>query len=94
MVQAAELGLPQSLTRVAQVLGLDAQKDKRGKRCIDFFSKPCKSLKNMPLIGAERHLPSDDPQLWETFKEYCKQDVEVERSIKKRLSKYPISDSE
>ena len=94
MVQAAELGLPQSLAQVAQVLGLDAQKDKRGKRCIDFFSKPCKSLKDMPLIGAERHLPSDDPQLWETFKEYCKQDVEVERAIKKRLSKYPISDSE
>ena len=94
MVQAAELGLPQSLAQVAQVLGLDAQKDKRGKRCIDFFSKPCKGLKEMPLIEGERHLPSDDPDLWKDFKEYCKQDVEVERAIKRKLSKYAIADSE
>ena len=40
MIQAAELGLPQSLAQAAQVLGLPAQKDKRGKKCIDFFSKP------------------------------------------------------
>lgn len=95
MVQAAELGLPQSLAQVAQVLGVPAQKDKRGKRCIDFFSKPCKPLKDAPLLPDDmRHKPDDDPALWETFKEYCKQDVEVERAIRKRLAAFPIADSE
>lgn len=94
MVQAAELGLPQSLAQAAEVLGLDAQKDKRGRRCIDFFSKPCRGLKDMPLVAGERHVPADDPELWETFKAYCKQDVEVERAIKNKLVKFPIADSE
>lgn len=95
MIQAAELGLPQSLAQVAQVLGLPAQKDKRGKKCIDFFSKPCKPLKDAPLLSDDmRHKPEDDPELWETFKVYCKQDVEVERAIRKRLEAFPIADSE
>lgn len=95
MVQAAELGLPQSLAQAAQVLGLPAQKDKRGKKCIDFFSKPCKQLKDAPLLSDDmRHKPEDDPELWETFKEYCKQDVEVERAIRKRLEAFPIAESE
>lgn len=95
MVQAAELGLPQSLAQAAQVLGVPAQKDKRGKKCIDFFSKPCKPLKDAPLLPDDmRHKPEDDPGLWATFKEYCKQDVEVERAIRKRLAAFPIADSE
>ena len=95
MIQAAELGLPQSLAQAAQVLGVPAQKDKRGKKCIDFFSKPCKPLKDAPLLeGDMRHKPEDDPALCETFKVYCKQDVEVERAIRKRLETFPIADSE
>ena len=95
MIQAAELGLPQSLAQAAQVLGLPAQKDKRGRKCIDFFSKPCKQLKDAPLLSDDmRHKPEDDPELWATFKEYCKQDVEVERAIRKRLAAFPIAESE
>ena len=95
MIQAAELGLPQSLAQTAQALGLFAQKDKRGRKCIDFFSKPCKALKDAPLLdGDMRHTPTDDPELWEVFKEYCKQDVEVERAIRKRLEAFPIAESE
>lgn len=95
MIQAAELGLPQSLAQAAQVLGVPAQKDKRGRKCIDFFSKPCKPLKDAPLLSDDmRHKPEDDPELWETFKEYCKQDVEVERAIRKRLGAFPIAESE
>ena len=70
-------------------------KDKRGKKCIDFFSKPCKQLKDAPLLSDDmRHKPEDDPELWETFKEYCKQDVEVERAIRRRLAAFPIAESE
>lgn len=93
-VQAAELGLPSSLEAVAEVLGLSAKKDKRGKKCIDFFSKPCKELKEAPLLSGSRHTPQDDPELWAVFKDYCKQDVEVERAIKRRLAAFPIAESE
>ena len=34
------------------------------------------------------------PDKWEVFKEYCIQDVEVERAIKKKLAQFPICDSE
>lgn len=37
-VQAFELGLPLSLSAVAVALGLEEQKDKRGKALIDYFS--------------------------------------------------------
>ena len=36
-VQASELGLPLSLSAVAVALGLEEQKDKRGKALIDYF---------------------------------------------------------
>lgn len=93
-VCAAELGLPQSLEAVAQALGLPQQKDKQGKSCIDFFSKPCRQLADAPLIRAERRIPQDDLKKWQTFKEYCKQDVEVERAIKHKLKKFPLGESE
>ena len=33
-------------------------------------------------------MPKDNPEKWEQFKEYCKQDVEAERAIRKRIEKY------
>lgn len=93
-VAAAELGLPQSLDMVARVLGLSQQKDKQGKACINYFSKPCKQLSDAPLISVNRLLPQDNPEMWRAFKEYCKQDVEVERAIKRKIKKFPIAESE
>ena len=75
-VQASELGLPLSLSAVAVALGLEEQKDKRGKALIDYFSKPCKPTKTNG--GRTRNLPTHAPDKWEVFKEYCIQDVEVE----------------
>lgn len=100
-VQALELGLPPRLADVAEALGLPQQKDKRGKALIDYFSKPM-SVKNeddgqLSLYkesSLPRHIPSDAPDKWNTFKEYCMQDVEVERAVKKKLSRFPIRDSE
>ena len=91
-VQASELGLPLSLSAVAVALGLEEQKDKRGKALIDYFSKPCKPTKTNG--GRTRNLPMHAPDKWEVFKEYCIQDVEVERAIKKKLAQFPICDSE
>lgn len=80
MVQALEKGLPQSLEKCAEVLGLEHQKDKRGKALIKKFSIPDKN--------GNRLYPKSDlvsKADWETFKLYCKQDVEVERAIRNAI---------
>lgn len=86
-VWAAELGLPQTLASVAEVLGLSEQKDKRGKALINYFCKPWKP-------NGTRNLPEQDREKWEIFKSYCKQDVEVERAIKQKLKVFPLAESE
>jgi len=91
-VMSLELGLPLTLEKVAEVLGLEQQKDTRGKDLIRYFSMPCNPTKTNG--GRTQNLPPHDLKKWETFKEYCKQDVEVERDIRRKLSKYPIKNSE
>ncbi|WP_346914183.1 DNA polymerase [Clostridium sp.] len=91
-VQAATLGLPLSLEGVAQVLGLSEQKMKEGKELIRYFSIPCKQTKANG--GRTRNLPHHAIEKWEAFKNYCKRDVEVERAIRKKIARYPISESE
>ena len=92
MVHSMMLGLPASLDGVGKALRLDVQKDSAGKRLIQYFSVPCKPTKVNG--GRTRNLPEHDPERWEQFKEYCRRDVEVEIEIRKRLSKYPIPESE
>ena len=94
MIKALTMGLPGSLDMVGKALHLpeDKQKMKEGKSLIQYFCKPCKPTKANG--GRTRNLPVHDPEKWEKFKEYCKQDVEVERNIRKKLSKYKIIDDE
>ncbi len=92
MICAAELGMPRSLGQVAEALGLSEQKDRAGKACIDYFSKPCKPTKING--GRTRNLPEHDIEKWEIFKVYCIQDVVVEREIKQKLSRFPLAESE
>lgn len=87
-VAASELGLPQNLSGVAEALGLEEQKDIRGKALINYFSKPCKPTKANGM--RIRNLPEHDPEKWQTFKAYCIQDVVVERKIKEKLSRFPL----
>ena len=91
-VAASELGLPQTLAGVAEALGLQEQKDARGKALINYFSKPCKPTKVNG--GRTRNLPEHDPEKWAVFREYCIQDVAVERAIKKKISRFPMAASE
>lgn len=94
MVKSLSLGLPQSLDKVSKVLGFeeDKQKMKEGKALINYFSKPCKPTKVNK--GRTRNLPEHDIVKWNTFKEYCKQDVVVERAIRKKLDKFETTDRE
>lgn len=90
MIKAMRLGLPSSLDMVGKALHFpeDKQKMKEGKALIQYFCKPCKPTKTNG--GRTRNLPENAPEKWETFKEYCKQDVEVERDIRNKLSKYEV----
>ena len=91
-VQAAMLALPRSLEDVGRVLGLDEQKMKEGKELIKYFCVPCKPTKANG--GRTRNLSCHAPEKWELFKTYCKRDVDVEKSIRRKLHNFPIPESE
>ncbi|WP_066633947.1 DNA polymerase [Desulfolucanica intricata] len=89
---ALTLGLPAGLEGVAKCLKLPQQKMSEGKGLIRYFSMPCKPTKTNS--GRTRNLPEHDPEKWELFRTYCKQDVEVERSIRQKLNSYPMLEQE
>jgi DNA polymerase len=93
-VHALTLGLPGTLEQVAKVLNFpgDKQKMAEGKALINYFCKPCKPTKANG--GRTRNLPHHAPEKWELFKQYCGQDVEVERSIRSFLSRFPVPKEE
>ena len=88
MALAAYCGLPLSLDAVGRALGFaeDKQKDARGKRLIQYFSKPCKPTKTNG--GRTRNLPHHDPEAWQEYKGYNLQDVVAEREVLRTLIKY------
>jgi len=87
-VHALTLGLPRHLGGVAKAMNLDVEKDTKGKNLIKYFSVPCKPTK---ANGQRtRNYPHHDPEKWQQFIEYCRQDVVVEREIRKKLSKFPV----
>lgn len=92
MALAAMCGLPGSLKDVAQVLALEEQKDKSGKALIRYFCTPCTPSRTNG--NRTRNLPHHEPEKWELFKDYCKQDVRTERAIYEKLKDYPISSFE
>ncbi len=91
-VHALALGLPGSLGKVAEVLGLKEQKDTSGKNLIKYFSMPCKPTKVNG--GRTRNYPHHDSEKWEQYKSYCMQDVESERDMRNTLERFPVPDHE
>lgn len=92
MVWAATLGLPMSLADVGEVLKLQNQKLKEGRDLIRYFCVPCKPTKTNG--NRTRNFPSHDMERWNTFKEYNRRDVEVELDIHRKLSSFPVIQSE
>jgi DNA polymerase len=86
MATASALGLPRSLDKLGEALGLKVRKDKRGAALIRFFSVPAK---HEPLIFRE---PADHPKEFAEFIAYCRQDVETEAEADRRM--VPLSDDE
>lgn len=90
MAHASVLGLPSSLDKVGEVLGLAEDKKKlgTGKALIRYFSVPSKTR------GRIRNLPFHDVSRWELYVQYNSQDVATEIEIEKVLTKYPMPELE
>lgn len=93
-VQARAAGYPNRLGDVTTALGFgaDKAKDRRGKALITYFCSPCKPTKVNG--GRTRNLPRHDPEKWKIFKEYCCQDVEAERAVRKCLPQISPTEQE
>lgn len=79
--------IPSSLEQAAKFLGLDVQKDTRGKALIKLFSVPQKPTKKQPL---SRILPKDEPEQFREFGEYCKTDVATEMALHEKLTAFEL----
>jgi len=80
---ARKAQIPDSLEKAAFTLGLDAQKDKRGKDLIKLFS--------MPDADGSFADPSDHMRAFAEFGDYCLQDVRVEKELQVRLASFELS---
>lgn len=90
MIWSAYLGLPLSLEKVGQVLGLDKQKLSQGKDLIRYFCVPCKPTKGNQ--ERTRNHFYHDMEKWEQFKRYNVRDVDTEKAIQNKLSKFSVPD--
>lgn len=92
-VLAGYNGLPMALKDVSMALELgDKSKSTAGPALIRYFCMDVKPTKANG--GRTRNLPEHDPEKWEAFKEYCRQDVVSEMEIYRRLKASPLTDFE
>ena len=85
-------GYPAGLDAIGRALGLpeDKRKLNTGKALIRYFCVPCAPSKTNG--GRTRNYPRHNPERWELFKEYNRQDVTTEMEIERRLSAIPVPD--
>ena len=86
MASAGAMSLPLGLDKSAKALNVDDEKDAEGYRLMLRMSKPRK-INDIGEITWWK-----EPARLERLYEYCKQDVEVERSVDKKTR--PLKDSE
>jgi DNA polymerase len=94
MLHGLYCGYTAGLAATAVALGLPEDKRKMsiGSALIKTFCVPVKpTAKNGQRI---RNLPHHEPEKWNLFKEYCRQDVAVEIEIERRLSAFPVPEAE
>jgi len=71
-------GLPESLDKCGDALGIASRKDAKGKSLIRLFSIPRKE-------DGGWNEPRDHPEKWAQFADYCRQDVRAEKEIHRLL---------
>lgn len=83
MVHGLACGYTAGLGATAAALGLpqDRQKNAQGGALIRTFCVPVKG---------RRILPHQQPERWQLFKEYCRQDVVTEMAVKAALERHPM----
>lgn len=89
MVMAYALSMPGALETVCKIVGLPPEKQKiaDGKRLLRKFSQPRKPTKNKPWA---RDNWETEPEDWELLCDYCRQDVDTERDVLRRIRKWPL----
>lgn len=94
MIHGLYCGYTAGLDATGKAIGLpqDKQKLTTGKALIRYFCVPCKPTKSNG--GRTWNLPRHAPEKWKLFKEYCVQDVVTESEILKRLSAFPVPETE
>lgn len=94
MAHGLYCGYTAGLDATGRAIGLlqDKQKLMTGKALIRYFCVPCKPTRTNG--GRTWNQPWHDPDKWELFKEYCRQDVVAEREILKRLELFPMPEEE
>lgn len=94
MLHGLYCGYTAGLDATGKALGLPEDKRKMGvgKALIKLFCTPCKPSKSNG--NRTRTLPHHEPEKWNLFKEYNKQDVVTEMEIERRLSAFPVPDQE
>lgn len=89
MAMAYAMALPGALENAAPAAGIQHQKDMAGHRVMLQLSQP----RSVEPSGEPRwYTPEEFPEKFEKLYAYCKQDIEVERELYKRL--LPLSESE
>lgn len=94
MMHGLYCGYTAGLAATAVALGLPEDKRKMsiGSALIRTFCVPCKPTNRNGQ--RTRTLPHHEPEKWQLFKEYCKQDVVTEIEIERRLASFPVPDQE
>ncbi len=92
MLHGLYCGYTTGLEATGKALGLPEDKRKlaTGKALIKLFCTPTKP--SAANGGRTRTLPSHEPEKWELFVEYNRQDVVTEMEIERRLSAWPVPD--
>ena len=95
MIWAKHISIPGSLAEVGEILGLDENLAKiaDGERLINLFCYPVCEAQEKTLFGTTKAVFRDwdtDPEDWQKFIDYCKQDVIAERAILRKLMQYPL----
>jgi len=92
-VKAGYCGLPMSLDAATKALNMGEEgKSAEGKALIRYFSCLVKPTKSNG--GRMRNLPSHNPEKWEMYKDYCRQDVIAEMGLLDRLAGFEIPETE
>ena len=94
MLHGLYCGYTIGLRATAEALGLPEDKQKMGvgSALIRTFCIPCEPKRSNGY--RKQTMPYHEPDKWQLFKEYCRQDVVTEMEVAKRLAAFPVPDKE